>query len=113
MKILQLVALKMEIGNIIPHIEALIFASDKPLTSMEITELTNNAFGFMEEKLTLKRASASRPSGEWNDDDYDVLSGGKVVGRILSGRHGCGRSRMAITRIAHQRMATKPIAQRP
>jgi len=45
----------MEIGNIIPHIEALIFASDKPLTSMEITELINNAFGFMEEKLTLEQ----------------------------------------------------------
>jgi hypothetical protein len=37
----------------------------------------------MEEKLILKRASASRPSGEWNDDDYDVLSDGKVIGRIL------------------------------
>jgi hypothetical protein len=23
--------------------------------------------------LILKRASASRPSGEWNDDDFDVL----------------------------------------
>ena len=45
----------MEIGNIIPHIEALIFASDKPLTSMELTELLNNAFGFMEEKLTLEQ----------------------------------------------------------
>ena len=28
----------------------------------------------MEEKLILKRASASRPSQEWNHDDYDVLS---------------------------------------
>ena len=49
----------MEIGNIIPHIEALIFASDKPLTSMEITELLNNAFGFMEEKLTLEQIQTS------------------------------------------------------
>jgi hypothetical protein len=32
--------------------------------------------------LILKRASASRPSGEWNDDDYDVLAEGVVVGRI-------------------------------
>jgi hypothetical protein len=24
--------------------------------------------------LILKRASVSRPSGEWNDDDYDVLA---------------------------------------
>jgi hypothetical protein len=34
--------------------------------------------------LTLiKCASASRPTGEWNDDDYDVLAEGEVVGRIL------------------------------
>jgi hypothetical protein len=33
--------------------------------------------------LTLKRASASRPSGEWNDDDFDVLANGAVVGRIF------------------------------
>jgi len=43
----------MEITNLIPHIEALIFASDKPLTALDITELLNNAFGFMEDKLTL------------------------------------------------------------
>ena len=35
--------------------------------------------------LTLKRASASRPSGEWSDDDddNDVLCEGEVVGRIM------------------------------
>jgi hypothetical protein len=33
--------------------------------------------------LTLKRASASRPSGEWSEDDYDVLAEGVVVGRIM------------------------------
>jgi hypothetical protein len=33
--------------------------------------------------LILKRASASRPSGEWNDDDFDVLEDGAVVGRIF------------------------------
>jgi hypothetical protein len=33
--------------------------------------------------LILKRASLSRPSGEWNDDDYDVLADGVVVGRIM------------------------------
>ena len=33
--------------------------------------------------LTLKRASASRPSGEWKDDGYDVLADGVVVGRIM------------------------------
>ena len=34
-------------------------------------------------QLVLKRASASRPSGEWSDDDYDVLCEGEVVGRIM------------------------------
>jgi hypothetical protein len=33
--------------------------------------------------LIFKRASASRPSGEWNDDDYDVIADGAVVGRIM------------------------------
>ena len=33
--------------------------------------------------LVLKRASTSRPSGEWNDDDYDVLAVDVVVGRIM------------------------------
>jgi hypothetical protein len=33
--------------------------------------------------LTLKHVSASRPSGDWNNDDYDVLAAGAVVGRIL------------------------------
>ena len=47
----------MDIADLIPHIEALIFASDKPLTSMEITELLNNAFGFMEDKLTLEQVT--------------------------------------------------------
>src|ERR1043165_356074 len=41
----------MKISNLIPHIEALIFASDKPLTSLEITDLVNQAFGFMEDKI--------------------------------------------------------------
>jgi hypothetical protein len=32
--------------------------------------------------LILERASASRPSGDWDDDDFDVLADGEVVGRI-------------------------------
>jgi hypothetical protein len=38
--------------------------------------------------LILKRASASRPSGEWNDDDFDVLADGVVVGRIMNQSQG-------------------------
>jgi hypothetical protein len=33
--------------------------------------------------LILKRASASRPLGEWSDDDYDVLADGVRVGGIM------------------------------
>jgi hypothetical protein len=33
--------------------------------------------------LLLKRAALSRPSGQWNDDDFDVLADGIVVGRIF------------------------------
>jgi hypothetical protein len=29
------------------------------------------------------RTSASRPSGEWNEEDFDVLADGAVVGRIF------------------------------
>jgi len=49
----------MEISNLIPHIEALIFASDKPLTSLEITDLVNNAFSFMDEKVSLDQVETS------------------------------------------------------
>jgi segregation and condensation protein B len=49
----------MELSNLIPHIEALIFASDKPLTSAEITELINSAFGFMEDKLEQPQIDAA------------------------------------------------------
>jgi hypothetical protein len=34
-------------------------------------------------QFILKHASATRPSGEWNDDDYDVLADGTIVGRIF------------------------------
>jgi hypothetical protein len=35
-------------------------------------------------ELILKSAHAFRPSGEWRDDDYDVLANGKLVGRIFN-----------------------------
>src|SRR5436305_2364138 len=49
----------MEISELIPHIESLIFASDKPLASAEITELINQAFGFMEEKIEVEQVDAA------------------------------------------------------
>jgi hypothetical protein len=33
--------------------------------------------------MILKRAQLSRPSGEWSDDDFDVLAHGVAIGRIM------------------------------
>jgi hypothetical protein len=38
--------------------------------------------------LILKRASASRPSGQWSHEDYDVLADGKAIGRIYEDASG-------------------------
>jgi hypothetical protein len=59
--------------------------------------------------LLLKRASASRSSGEWNDDDYDVLADSEVVGRIMKvhaapvGTPWMGRWPSGTMRTAHRR----------
>ena len=47
----------MEIKELIPHIEALIFASDRPLTTLEITELVNNVSE--DEKISLDQVEAA------------------------------------------------------
>ncbi len=62
----------MDLSELIPHIEALIFASDKPLTAMELTELLNNAFGFMDDKLTLDQISTGIEGivAKYNTDFY-------------------------------------------
>jgi segregation and condensation protein B len=49
----------MEITNLIPHIEALIFASDRPVTTLEITEMVNNALGFMDDKISLDQVESA------------------------------------------------------
>jgi segregation and condensation protein B len=49
----------MNTSELIPHIEALIFASDKGLTSLELTELVNTAFPEGEEKITLDKVEAA------------------------------------------------------
>lgn len=49
----------MELSTIIPHIEALIFASDKPLSTLELVDLINNALGFIEDKATLDQVESS------------------------------------------------------
>jgi len=49
----------MEIANLITHVEVLIFASEKPLTALEITELVNSAFGFMDDKVVIDQVETS------------------------------------------------------
>jgi segregation and condensation protein B len=49
----------MEIANLINHVEALIFASEKPLTALEIVELVNQAFGFMDDKIIIDQVETS------------------------------------------------------
>jgi len=49
----------MELSEIIPHIEALIFASDKPLNNEEILELVNGALAFIEDRATQQQVDAA------------------------------------------------------
>ena len=49
----------MEISQIIPHIEALIFASDKALSAAEITGLVNAALGFIEDRADTEQVEAA------------------------------------------------------
>lgn len=49
----------MELSQIIPHIEALIFASEKPLTEPELLELLNNALAFIEDRATIEQVEAA------------------------------------------------------
>ncbi|MEO8416367.1 MAG: SMC-Scp complex subunit ScpB [Ginsengibacter sp.] len=49
----------MELSVIIPHIEALVFASEKPLPNIELVELVNNALGFIEDRATAPQVDAA------------------------------------------------------
>lgn len=49
----------MEIAQIIPHVEALIFASDRPLPEMEIVDLLNHSQGFLEDIATLDQVQSA------------------------------------------------------
>jgi len=49
----------MEIADLITHIEALVFASEKPLTSLELVELINNAFGFLDDKIVIDQVESA------------------------------------------------------
>jgi segregation and condensation protein B len=62
----------MELSQIIPHIEALIFASDKPLSSPELVELINNALGFIEDKTTPEQVESAIEAlrEKYDSEDY-------------------------------------------
>ena len=62
----------MELSEIIPHIEALIFASDRPLTSLDLVDLINNAFGFMEQQINLDQVETALEGirEKYNTDFY-------------------------------------------
>ncbi len=49
----------MELSVIIPHIEALIFTAERPLTTLELCDMVNNALGFIEDRTTLDQAEAA------------------------------------------------------
>ncbi len=49
----------MELSVIIPHIEALIFAAERPLTTLELCDLVNNALGFIEDRASLDQTEAA------------------------------------------------------
>ncbi|MEP6583143.1 MAG: SMC-Scp complex subunit ScpB [Ginsengibacter sp.] len=71
----------MELSQIIPHIEALIFASDKPLSQIELAELVNNALAFMDERASQDQVNAAIQTIEekYNSEFYPfevVQSGG-------------------------------------
>lgn len=62
----------MELSVIIPHIEALIFASEKPLTSLDLVELVNNALGFIEDRATLDQvvSAVEATKEKYNSEFY-------------------------------------------
>jgi len=49
----------MELSVIIPHIEALIFTAERPLTTLELCDMVNNALGFIEDRASLDQTEAA------------------------------------------------------
>lgn len=49
----------MEISFIIPHLEALIFASDRPLSKIELCDLLNGALAFLEERAAIDQVETA------------------------------------------------------
>jgi hypothetical protein len=55
--------------------------------------------------LLLKRAALSRPSAQWNNDDFDVVANGEIVGRIFKAGVSVARPWMW-TLMHHERQRT-------
>lgn len=49
----------MEISFIIPHLEALIFASDRPLSKIELCDLLNGALAFLEARAAIDQVETA------------------------------------------------------
>ncbi|MCK7557688.1 SMC-Scp complex subunit ScpB [Chitinophaga sedimenti] len=49
----------MEISQLIPHVEALIFAADRPLPAADILELLNNALAFLEDRASQEQVDTA------------------------------------------------------
>ena len=49
----------MELSQIIPHIEALIFASDRPLGSAALLEMLNNAMAFIDDRASIEQVETA------------------------------------------------------
>ena len=62
----------MELSEIIPHIEALIFASDKPLSNADLLELVNSALAFIEDRANPEQVDAAIEgiSEKYNSEFY-------------------------------------------
>lgn len=71
----------MELSTIIPHVEALIFASDKPLPAEDIVELLNQTLGFIDHMTNADQVNAAIAAiqEKYSSEFYAfevVLSGG-------------------------------------
>ena len=93
----------MELSQIIPHIEALVFASDKPLTNIELVELVNNALGFIEDRATLEQVEAAvegiqeKYSAEFYAFELRASGGGwQFLTKKLANFLGCQENRQLI-----------------
>jgi hypothetical protein len=60
------------------------------------------------QRLILKRASISRPDGQWQHEDYDVLADGKVVGRIYDDGLFRYAARTPVVLVGHLDLAVDP-----